>query len=334
MTVSKETLRGFALEAAAETDPINANNAKYWYYGIRTYDLKEAANIPTNTFTWFPIYKANDRMPTEIVKLKTDLLAGVSFLPVNGIPEYMIMGDSSTAGTVHTITHISTGSLPTFTDRAESGTGTAERFMSGKGCKAYNLNTHLEVYKASGVLTQSIAHNGITSSQATLNAVHNGAVYPTDDGTMTGTETKTRFRWGDSASQVLTWNATAYKNHVLMYDDNILNNQFPIHIANQAETEFIDEGTYQVMFSMLLWRGEDDTIYDDFLAGTQRTLTFKIYGGATNYKQHVFTKASISECIGPEDKEKAVWSIKGIAQKVVATVEDGLPATGQEYYGE
>lgn len=339
MTVSKETLRGFAFESTAENDPITSPdtdpNDKYWKYGVRIFDLKQAANLPNKTWVYFPIYKANDRMPTEIVKLRSDMINGFSYLPVNGIPEYMVMGKSTTGGTEHVIEHIKTGSLPTFTDRAESGIGgSQQRFMSAIGCKAYLCTTHLEVYKASGVLNQHIAYNGITSQQAALNAVHDSTKYPTHDGAMTGTETKTRFRWGDSASQVLTWNATAYKDHVLMYDDQILNNQFVKHIANQEETEFIDEGTYQVAFSMLLWRGEDDTIYDDYLSGTKRTLTFKIYAGATNYKQHVFTNAAILECVGPEDKEKAVWSVKGIAQKVVATVEDGLPATGQEYYGE
>lgn len=332
MTVSKNTLRGMAQEATPETDPINATDAKYWFWGIRTFDIKEAALLPTKRFTFIPIYKANDRMPSEIVKIKSELINGVAFLPVNLIADYLIMGSSSTPANDHTITHISTGSLPTFTDRAESSGGTQERFMSAVGCKAYSLNTHLEIHNASGTLVNSLAYNGITSKQATYNDTHDGAKYPTVEGTMGGTEVERRFRWGDSASQSLLWNATEYKNHALLIDNTIINTHFVKHVANQVETEFIDEGVYQVMFSLLLNRGEDDTIYDDYLAGTQRTLTFKIYSGPTNYKQQVFTNASILQCTGPEDKENPVWNIKGIAQKVVITGRDGISKT--EYYGE
>ena len=127
MTVSKDSLRGQAIEATPETDPIDATDAKYWYWGIRTFDLKEAARLPTKKYTWIPIYKANDRMPSEIVKISSSMVSGVSFLPVNCIPEYLIMGASSTPASTHTITHISTGSLPTFTDREESSGGTTDR---------------------------------------------------------------------------------------------------------------------------------------------------------------------------------------------------------------
>lgn len=333
MTVSKDSLRGMAQEATPETDPIDATDAKYWKWGVRTFDIKEAAKLPTKKYTWWPIYKANDRMASEIVKIKTELISGISFLPVNNIPEYLIMGASSTPASIHTITHISSGSLPTFTDRAESSGGSQNRFMSAVGGKAYSLNTHLEVHNASGVLAQSLAYNGITSQQAVYNDTHDGTKYPTDTGAMNGTETKTRHRWGDNYSnQKLLWNATEYKNHVLQFDSVLLNTQIVKHVANQVETEFIDEGVYQVMFSMLLWRGEDDTIYDDYLAGTQRSLTFKIYAGSTNYKEHVFTDASIVECTGPEDEKSPIWDIKGIAKKVVMTGVDGISKT--EYYGE
>ena len=334
MTVSKESLRGFALEATPETDPINAVDAKYWLYGFRTLDIKEAANLPTQKYIFIPIYKANDRMPSEIIKIKSELVAGVSFLPVNCIPEYKIMGASSTPASTHTITHISSGSLPTFTDRAESSGGSVDTIISAVGSKVFTLNTHLEIFQNTGTLTQGIAYNAIKNANPpSLNQVHNGAIYPTDDGLMTGAQTKTRYRWGDDpTNQKLLWNATEYKTHALMFDSTIVNTQIAKHIANQIEPEFIDEGVYQVMFSMLIWRGEDDTIYDDYLAGTKRDLTFKIYAGATNWKQHAFTNAAILECTGPEDIQNPIWSIKGIAQKVVMTGIDGISKT--EYYGE
>ena len=207
MTVSKESLRGFALEATPETDPINAVDAKYWLYGFRTLDIKEAANLPTQKYIFIPIYKANDRMPSEIIKIKSELVAGVSFLPVNCIPEYKIMGASSTPASTHTITHISSGSLPTFTDRAESSGGSVDTIMSAVGSKVFTLNTHLEIFQNTGTLTQGIAYNAIKNANPpSLNQVHNGAIYPTDDGLMTGAQTKTRYRWGDDP--------TNQKNHL------------------------------------------------------------------------------------------------------------------------
>ncbi len=335
MVVSADSARGFVI-TNDETDPVALATSKWWEWGFRTTELKQTAKLPIKKYEFNSVYKGDDRMPSELLPLRTSLASGLGFVPTNLIPEYLILGSSASAGApeVHTITNIKSGSLPTFCDRGESSGGGGTKVMSAIGSKTFSLNTHLEVHNATGVLVQSIGYNSIDNiNPPSLATKHNGAVLPTDDGLMNGTEQKNRYRWGDNiANRILTWDSTAYKSHALLFDATIVNVQFPKGIANQLENEFLDEGVYQVMWSMLLWRGEDDTIYDDFLAGNQKTLTFKIFSGATNYKQYVFDTASIEECVGPEDEENPVWDVKGIAKNVTVTGIDGIDKT--EFFGE
>jgi hypothetical protein len=335
MVVDTTQQIGFGIEAVAETDPIDAVDAAYWRFGIRTKRMNDYH--PVETHDWHSVYKANARMPSELVLSGSNLSKGISFLPVNCIPEYLILGSSTTAASVHTITGLASGSQPTFTVRSESTGGTVDKIFSAVGCKATMLSGMIEFREGYGFLTNVLQYTGIKNATPTLNEKHTtGVKFPTTDGAMTGTEVSAKFVYDTNFT--LTWDVGGdnvnYANEILAMNWSITNSQNVEGVDGQVETEFIDEGVYVLNVGLLLWRGADKSIYDDFISQNKFDLTMKIYAGSTNYKQYAWTDIGLGVCESPYNmgKDKPTWQAQGTATGVTVTGKDGLPAA--TYYGE
>lgn len=341
MVIDLNQQLGFAIEATPETDPINALDALYWKFGRRPFEMKDLH--PIETKKWVPRYKADSRMPNTLTLVSSDIGKGVTFQPVNGIPEYLVLGNSSTDGTPkHTITALTSGALPTITVRSESTEPGAsnDKIWSVTGCKARTLNIHLEMPPlGTGTLVSSLAYDGIKNITPSLDQRHTtGVLFPTTDGTMTANlQVSDQYTYGINASGfVFTWNATAYKNELIILDSLInMTRPPPIHVDAQVDPEYIYEGAYNLPITFQLWRGTDKTIYTDFLAGTKRTLTFRIYsGGSTNYKEYTWSNVALTQCDANYfmDEDKPIWDVQGLATSVSVVARDGLPKA--IYYGE
>ena len=87
---------GWAYEAAAETDPINAVDALYWKFGVRTHNFNDFH--PSEFHEWSPIYTGQYRRPADSQLARSTSSGGFAFYPTNGVPLYLIMGSSGTAG--------------------------------------------------------------------------------------------------------------------------------------------------------------------------------------------------------------------------------------------
>lgn len=342
VTLDQSQELGFAITGsgtiANPTDPINAADAKYWKHGVLTHAMQNSH--PVAFHDWQSIYKQNLRNPADTELQKTFIQKGLVFLPVNLIPYYLIFGSSSTdGGGIHTINNINTGELPVFTVRSESSGGTVDKIFSAVGCKAASVSGMI-VPTTTVPLSMTMTYLAIKAATAGNglghNGVHNGAVYPTADGLMNGTQTSGRFR--KDSNFAFRWDSggtpVVYDNEVANISWLITSGLQPGYVENQSELEFIDEGNYQILVSFELFRGADKGIYDDFLAKTQHSAYVNINAGATNYQKLTWSKISLTRCDAPHVQGNASkkWFCQGLAEDLTITGIDGISKT--EFYGE
>lgn len=331
---------GFAYEDTPGTDPVDNAADKYWEFGIRTKKFKD--DFPLENKEWRLIYKADSREASEQELIRKQVPArGVGFLSVNGVMEYLVLNSSSTAGSVHTLTPKADGELQTFTVRAESTGGTKDKFMSAVNCKALQFLGSIEFIQGFGFMSNTLLYNGQQQSlpTPTYNLAHDGLKFPTQDGTMGGTQVQTEFqkdtnftfRWDVDGSDV------AYKAEIFMMNFTILNTQVFSYLQNQSYPQRIREGLYIYGLNFSIIRGPDSSIYDDFLTqvddSTLHKVIMKIYAGSTNYKQYTWDKVSVN-IQGPIElgDEKKLWIVQALPTTLSIDVVDGLDKTA--WYGE
>ena len=323
----------YDLQGDPWTGQIDAVDALYWKFGVHTIDMKDFH--PTKTMNWEPIYKAGTRNPADM-QLPTNAVAGhFGFFPTSGVPAFLVLGGSSTAAGTHTVVNIDTGELPTFTVRSESTGGTVAKYLSSEGCKAYMLNGYINFLGDFPYLSEVLAWRGLrTKASTALNATHTtGTKHCTSDYTMTGTERAGRYHH-DLGTPVCTWNSQN-----IVADLGLLNYSFksviqPKYIDGQEETDQIDEGKYAFPFSLAVWRGNTTTenLHTDFLAGTQRTFIYKIFNGATYYRQYTWSNVSLlkEDMTYAQSNDKKLYTYHALAEDFSLEVLDGVSDTYYE----
>jgi hypothetical protein len=329
MTLDTTQQLGWAWEASEGSDPINATNALYWHFGIRTTDLKD--KHPTKEQHWSPVYKVNTRNPSDMDNFKNTTAGRYGFYPTNAIPLHMIMGNVSlntpSAG-INTFNNLNTGSLKTFTVRSESTGGTVDKFISSQGCKATSVSGFINLLSEHKFLSEIMTYNGLTTIASTaLSEVHTtGVKHATDDYTMTGTERDERYRY--DTNTLFSWNSNDIIVDLGMFKYDIINLHTIKHIDGQAATKYIDEGNYVYTVSFSLWRGNTNTdaVWTDYLAGTQRNVVFTIYNGSTYYRTYTFSNVSLGTMDADYSmgEDNALWHCHGIAEDLSIVAKDGV----------
>ena len=349
-TLDQEQQIGFRFEVdgdgngSEETDPIDAVNAKYWKIGERTYRFNDLH--PAEKHLWEPLYKTSQLNPYDLQLVSTSLQSGIAFYPVNLIPFYMVLGKHTEAGGIHTITNMLPGEdLPTFTKRSESTGGTVDTVFSGVGCKASSLSGLINL--APGALktfSQTMTFPGIKNATPTLDEKHTtGAMFPTTSGTMvSANQVQTRFRKDTNFEFV--WDTADggddidLLSELISFNYLITNGYIMENVENQAEIEYIDPGEFLFMFTFVLWRGADRSVWDDFLSRTKYKMFLKCYAGATNYMTLTWDKIGLETCDPPYGQKdtKKTWQVYGQSQDFSVLGIDGLhgDAAQTEFYGE
>lgn len=321
----------FALEGTPETDPIGAGGLN-WRFGVMTYNMQ--LEHPTAIKQWEPLYKSDQRNPYDTQLLKSFIQSGVAYYPVNGAALYLLLGQSSTAGDpeAHTMTNIDTGTQPTFTARSELAGGDVAKYFSASGCKVSSLSNMIDLSGNFPYLSETLTFDAIKTNDP---PTYDGVVarfYPTNDGTITGTQRTDRYK--KDANTVFTWHSVDYLPYLQHFNCMLRANHILGHVENQAELEYINEGKYSFGFSFTLLRGADQTVWEDFNAETQDDLVFKIYNTATRYRQITFTNCSLITCKAPhsEDHNMKTWLVQGMAEDQTSIVVDEIDKT--VYYGD
>ena len=338
--MARETTQkiGFGIEATPETDPIDAEGALYWQFGIRPYTFNDLH--PIETHDWLPIYQGGSRMPNDFQLIEEPLSLGIAFYPTTTVADYLMLGACITDNSdIHTITNIDSGALPTFTVRSEMSGGTAARYVSAVGCKANLLSGHLICHEGWGYFSNTLGYTGIKTQTASRNGSTTGPYYQTSDGVMTAAnQLKNRYHRNDGTF-VFTWDAVDYKADLAIFNYQVVSGLNAFAVSGQSETEYIDEGMYNVMLSGSLWRGSDHQIYDDFLANTKtHDIVFKIYAGSTNYATRTFSNIALTHCEAPyaEGTKEKWWNFRGLAKDYGVVSLDGITdGVGDAvFYGE
>ncbi len=331
---------GFAIEATEETDPITAEGSLYWKFGARTTKFNDLH--PIEEHLWKPIYHGGTRMPQDFELISQPLNNIIAFYPTTTVADYLILGNCSTAATnIHTISNIDSGSLPTFTVRSEMSGGTVATYTSAVGCKATALTGQLICNEGFGFLSNSLAYNGIKTQTATRNDSTTGPYYQTSDGVMTAAnQLKNRYHRNDGTF-AFSIAGNDVKTSLAMFTYQIINTQNMSAESGQSETEWIDEGMYQVLVSGSLFRGntDADTAYDSLIAETKTDdIILTIYNGSTNYATRTFSnivwdKVSAPYASGESDR---FWTFNGQCHNYDVSSKDGITdGVGDKvFYGE
>lgn len=324
---------GWAHEGTPETDAINDGSALYWQFGIYTREITKAH--PQHMVDYRPVYKSNLLYPSDAERISTYGMGGLTYLPVNGVSLYLILGGSASAAGVHTLggttNIIGPGdNSPWFTTRSEMTGGTDDKFISAKGCKMASVGNNINLLSEWPVMTEGVSYNAIKTEAADHAAAYS-PVLPTDDYLMNGTQINTRY--ARDTNTLLTWNSVDLLNDGAAFGQTIISNHKLGKISGQTEIEYIDNGRFQFLFSIAVMRGNSTELWDDYIAGTQRTLNFKIFAGATNYRDYTWTNATLTQCSAPWDevKEGNLWMVNGFAEQLEIPVLDGI---ADDYYDD
>lgn len=319
---------GWAWEAAAETDPINAVNALYWAFGVRTTQFKD--DHPMESKNWSAVYTNTKKVPTDMELITTNVNGKYGLFPVNGVPLFKVLSESSSAGGAHTLTPLAKGGTqPTFTVRSESTGGTVDKFFSAVGCKATSVSGFINLLGPFKYLSEVLTWNGISAgASSSLNAIHTtGVMYPTSDYSMTAANQR-KGRYKFDANTAFTWAGNDIIDDLTMLKYDIIHDHDVGHVENQAETEYIDEGDFTLSFDFGLWRGNTNTdaVRTDYDAGTQRDIVFTINNGPSYDRVYTWTNATALSMQGPYATlgDKKLWSCHGLAEDISIVVTDGV----------
>jgi len=339
MSLDTTQVIGYAIEATAETDPVTTTSSLYWKFGIHA--AKVTFDHPVEDHHWEHRYVAGQRNPSDTVLVESLLSKSIVYYPVNTVGHYLALGACTTTTGTHAINNLNSGSLPTFTVRSEGRGGTASRYISGVGCKVHTISGYLDLISGWPYLSEKIGYTGIKSQQATLNETHTtGTKYPTDDGTMTGTQTTERFKWDQNASFHWDSNAdgagdTDYTSALELFEYSIGNSFDLGFVENQSELEYIDEGNYTISFNFTLKRGTSDNIFTDYKnKGKAHDMYLHIHAGASNYQTLSFVNCSLGVCKPPFTlgNNTPTWLVQGQAEDFAVASVDGISTS--VFYGE
>jgi len=330
MSLSKTVVHGWAPEAVEEIDPISLASSKYWEFGRNT----ERFEFGVEQHEWTPQYY-NNRDPNALVLSKASADNTIAFQPVNALWWYYFLGDSATVGSVHTITGINSGKLPTLTYRWEDRGGSVDRYSSVVGNVVESLVFSCNFGNQAAIpAVMAINLAGIKHTTPTLNSTHNGVKYPTDDGLMDGTQkdyayrAPPSFRW-DSAGDNVDYSNVI--EHLQYTGANLLQKQERI---NQAEREYIWSGNRVHSLIFRLKRGTNASLFDDFNARTLHNAIFAVLNdNGTGILTINFNDIGINRLRQPYSplNESPYWQVEAIVKSISVEANDGIAAS---YYGD
>ncbi|KKK67259.1 hypothetical protein LCGC14_2955850, partial [marine sediment metagenome] len=318
---------GWGHEGTPETDAINNGSAKYWKIGVKLKDL--IAEHPEHIVDYRPIYNSSKLYPSDAQRIATHGTGGWVYYPVNGIMLYLLFGGSSTLTSIHTVGGVSNilgpgGVQPWITIRSQMTGGTDDKFISAKGAKIQSVGSNVNFLSDWKYMTETITYNAI-KTEAAAHAAAYSPVHPTDDYLMNGTPRTDRYCVNPD-NTIFTWSGDNFLSEIAGLNIENVNHHRLGRIDNQTELEYIDLGNYTKIFTMSFTRGNVEEIWNDFKAGTQRTMVFKIYNGSTYYREYTWTKATLTKCNAPytDLKETNLWTVSGFAEQLEIKIKDGV----------
>lgn len=325
MSVSTSTKMMWAYQAAEGTNPITANNSLAWKFGAYLYPY----SLPVETHEWQAVY-TDGRDPQSINLAKTFVASTIGFAPSNAIPWYWALG----AEAANVITGIDTGNLPILALRWEDTGGTQSIYHTALDNRLQTLAFTVDLNQQAGSpFAMGATFLGRSVDDTTLQAAHNGAVYPTDDYLLAGAQKDDLYRHSDALS--LTWDyggdGIAMKSVLSNLAITVTNTLNPLAIQNQASIDKIWEGRRIITASWNWKRGLDTSMIDDFYDDDKYDMRFVVKNGSTYNIIVDLADVAIQNPVANsplyQQGELPAWDVRALVRTCTVTKNDGVSAS-------
>jgi len=323
---------GWAEEVTEGTDPVAESYSYYYHFGQLP---RTPGDFPNLSQDVHPTYRGDSRDPAHLEIFNSRVESQIAFVPINGVPFWMMLGaDAYNAG--HVMTGIDIGELPTYTIRWKTDNGTTAVRKAAKGVKFQQLSLQLQNNNTATPMTMAMSYQGIDFGDVT----YDGDVSRTYPGNGT-----TPYMW-DTTYGVFEWDSDAgtngsgdnvdYAADLVSLHYTLLNqNQF-FGKVGQDLPEYLFSGQRMHTLEFTLRRGNDTSIYDDYLTqGTNNTfhdLRFKIANSAdgSDYMQIVFNQVGIvnvdMNMANVHEGQEPTYRVTAVCQDIEVKVVDALEA--------
>ena len=282
MTKHLQQIFGFGIETTEGQDPITGTS-NYMIFG---HGNQSKGNFSNSVTEHQVDHKGLLPNPTNTDIKKFLIEDHIGMMPVNGLPWYMILGNTinTLENTFHK--HIMNGlgeagagavigDGKTYTVRFEtSDDGSDSIVESAKGCAAKSLTFRLDTLQSLPAMTAAIGFDALSLGVATVPTLGTLPHYPTDQGSGTGTEQIKPYIAVDG-NFVCTWDEGGddidYSNDLLSIEVRIEALNSVHHVidmvdpTNTPKPKWIFKGQRLYSMSMQIRRGNDTSIYDDYL---------------------------------------------------------------------
>ena len=277
-----------------------------------------------------------ERKTSEVIKTVPKVYSNAfAFLPNNGVPFYYMMGKSSTAGTVHTLTTQSQASgiiaeLPTVTvhaERIDSAAGLSDWSTQYKGMK--NAAARILVGDDNPTLTCVFSFLGMSVADPAF-------VLTTKPVNVTGTHTSPlHYLWSGSTHKYGATPSTI--EGIMSWELRIDNGTYTIPPQYGGTwPEAVYQGTHQRITLGVTYRPQAQTLHDDLLSKSlsSKDWEFEFVRDATDDKLK-FTCADVTPISGPVrhpvSADEFVWDVEFAVTTLTIEVTDQIAAS---FYGE
>lgn len=330
---------GWAYEATYGTSPITSGAVPYYEFGKK---FRLGGNFPNKTYEVKSEYRGTRDPRGSIYGVKAN--AAISSPVHNGLPFYWGYGSSSTVTGVHTIDGIDSGQLPSLTIRAQSensGDATAtHRFrkeMLGSKLRSFsfegsdlNKNEIAPFYYGLGFQGQDV--------QPAVHDADYAPVFPDSQNDIYAKNSSFVAAWDVLGDNVSIANDLVDFRYIM----DSTNRFAPLY--NQLLVDGIYEGTRAHILQMVLLRGGDTAIYDDYMAQTRtstgKQFNMRVYALAgTNYIDLTLNNVLILDVVeNMPYLEPDTYQVSALAfqsdslDPAVPAIKDGL--TAATFYGE
>lgn len=314
---------GFKEEVTENTDPI-ASGQDYYKFGnyVQSWGL-----YPSNKWDFYPYFTGASLEAQQLYIAQQLPQAVLSYETINTIALYRLLGSSSTAAGVHTITPVAYGTrLPTTTVRYETANASESIRKSMVGCKTTQASFTVDFRQPQA----RVSTTEVLLGQQIVTPTDTAANEPIYPGSVNNTYKK-------DSNFVFTWDGVDFAPYIRDFSYVGDNGSQQIVIDGQTYPQDIREGNYQHAVAFTVQRNTNTDIFDDVLAQETelKDVVLTIYQSATEYVTFNFTdligNVEMNHAFGA-NKEKPTYKFEGIGRTLSISSKDGLSES--TFYGE
>lgn len=315
---------GHKLEVTEGTSAITSGATPYYTFGGMT---KSAGDMPTYEKTFIPYYTSGIE-PAEMVLVDKRVKESLAFTLTNGLPFYYLMGDSTTAASIHTLAYHKFP--PTFTTRWETGYSGNYTLRDITACKIQSATLIMNFTQDYNEIGMGINIEGRTYGTSVwgtqLTPVHAVSGSSATDPPF--------YKDFDTTNQRIQWDWTTpdtgdnWVDKLLTCEVIIQRLHKWTKWSNSTTSNKIHSGSATVGVAFLVRRDDDTAFFNDFDADTLHDLRIKLYSSSSTYFELILGDVALSS-VKPnmaiiEDNEVPTWQCAGSARAITLKFKDAV----------